>query len=167
MRPSTAAAPRRLTGLHVLVMFAGFFGVVFAMNAYLVTVALGTFSGLEVPSSYRAGREFAAELADRRAQDARGWRVAAHADRSADGRAELRVEITGRDGSALAGLDVTAVLERPTDRRRDLAFAVRELRPGLYRGEAADAPAGLWTLVVEASRDGERLYRSRSRIVLP
>jgi nitrogen fixation protein FixH len=167
MPPSTTAAPRRLTGLHVLLMFAGFFGVVFAMNAYLVSVALGTFSGLEVPSSYRAGREFAAELAAQRAQAARGWRVAASADRSADGRAELRVDLAGPDGSALAGLDLTAVLERPTDRRRDVAFAVRELRPGAYRGEAADAPAGLWTLVVEARRDGQRLYRSRSRIVLP
>jgi hypothetical protein len=37
---------------------------------------------------------------------------------------------------------------------------------GLFRGTTA-AAAGQWDLVIELSRDGERLFRSKNRVWLP
>ena len=42
---------------------------------------------------------------------------------------------------------------------------VNEAKPGDYRADASMRP-GQWDLVIEAKRDGERLFRSRNRIVL-
>jgi len=40
-----------------------------------------------------------------------------------------------------------------------------ETQPGQFRG-AATATAGQWDLVIELSRDGVRLFRSKNRIAL-
>jgi hypothetical protein len=41
-----------------------------------------------------------------------------------------------------------------------------EAAAGQFRGTAG-ALAGQWDLVIELSRDGTRLFRSRNRVVLP
>ena len=43
--------PREITGRIVLLWLVGFFGVVFAVNGWLVQAATSTFAGLDTPSS--------------------------------------------------------------------------------------------------------------------
>src|SRR5208282_580753 len=156
---------RELTGRMVLVCFLGFFGVVFGANGLLVHKALSTFGGVETASSYRAGQLFERDVAMARAQDAQHWRVEASVTPAADGSALL--DIVARDGTglAVAGIAATATFERPTDRRLDRSVAVGEDAPGHFRGSAAISP-GQWDLVIELSRQGERQFRSKNRIVL-
>lgn len=162
--PTTAGF--RLTGRHVLVLMLAFFGLIFAANAALISLAVGTFSGLEVASSYRAGRGFPAEIEAARAQAALGWTVSAHVERNADGTALIRFE--PRDARhAIAGLDVVARLQRPTDSRFDRTADLDERTPGVYLARVAGVEQGQWTLVFEARRGTERIYRSRNRVVLP
>ena len=51
------------------------------------------------------------------------------------------------------------------DRRGDVIVPLSGSGAGIFRGETA-AAAGQWDLVIELSRDGERLFRSRNRVWL-
>ncbi len=157
--------PRELTGRMVLVGLLGFFVIVLGANGMLVHEALSTFGGVETDSSYRAGQLFERDVALAKAQDARHWQVEASVTPAADGSA--LVDIVAHDGAgfAVAGIDAIATFERPTDRRLDRSVAVSKDAPGHFRGSAAISP-GQWDLVIELSRQGERQFRSKNRIVL-
>ena len=157
--------PRELTGRMVLVGLLAFFAVVVGANGMLVHKALSTFGGVETDSSYRAGQLFERDVAMARAQDAQHWRVEASVTPAADGSALLAIVAHDGTGLAVAGIDATATFERPTDRRLDRSVAVSEDAPGHFRGSAAISP-GQWDLVIELTRQGERQFRSRNRIVL-
>jgi nitrogen fixation protein FixH len=157
-------APRPVTGQMVLFCLIGFFGVVAAANAIMIRAAVSTFGGVETASSYQAGLTFSREAAAAQAQDELHWQVKANVRPMADA---TLIEIDARDaaGLPLAGLDAVARLERPTDRRADQTVELRDHAPGQFRGVTAPA-TGQWDLVIELSREGERVFRSRNRVVL-
>lgn len=165
-RMEATAATRPVTGGRVLAYLAAFFGVVIAANLALVTLAIDTLPGVEVDSAYRASLAFNAEAAAAQAQAARGWRVAAHVERDADGGARVRIEARDKAGAPLGGVAFSAWLARPTDRREDRAVALNEREAGLFVGAAAPVGPGQWDLVIEGTRGAERLYRSRNRVLL-
>jgi nitrogen fixation protein FixH len=148
--------PRELTGRMVLVCFLAFFGVVFGVNGVMVHEALSTFSGVETESSYQAGQMFEHDVAMAKAQDEQHWQIDAKVTHAADGNAHLDV---------LTRMDATATFERPTDRRLDRRVAVSESAPGHFSGSAAISP-GQWDLIIELSRQGNRLFRSKNRVVI-
>ena len=65
----------------------------------------------------------------------------------------------------MAGLEATVSLIHPNDRRLDRPVAMQANAPGRFRGVVTPSP-GQWDLVIELSRDGERLFRSKERIIL-
>jgi nitrogen fixation protein FixH len=158
------SAGRPWTGRMVLFTLFGFFGLVFAANGVLVHEALSTLSGVDTDSAYQAGRRYEREVALAKAQDARQWRVDARVTPAADG---SRLDIVARDaaGQPLSGLDASAIFERPTDRRLDRDVALTDDGAGRFHGSTA-LEAGQWDLVIEFSRRGEQLFRSRNRVVL-
>jgi nitrogen fixation protein FixH len=157
-------APRRWSGRMMLLTLLGFFGMVFAANGVLAYEALSTMSGVDTESAYQAGRMYEQEVALAKAQDARQWHVDAKVTPAADG---TRLDIVARDasGQPLAGMDASALFERPTDRRLDRDVTLIEDAAGRFHGSAALA-AGQWDLVIEFSRRGEQLFRSRNRVML-
>jgi nitrogen fixation protein FixH len=157
--------PRPLTGRMVLLYLVAFFGVVFAVNGVMIHEALSTLSGLDTDSAYQAGLQYEREVALAKAQDARRWHVDAKVTPAAAG---ARLDITARDaaGQLLSGLEAAAIFERPTDRRLDQDVALVEDGGGRFHGSAALEP-GQWDLIIEFSRQGEQLFRSRNRVVLP
>ena len=150
---------RPLTGRTVLFCFLGFFGVVFLANGLLVRAALSSFGGVETESSYKAGLLFAQEADAAARQAARHWQVAAHI---ADG----IFEVSTRDaaGQPLPGLQLAAVLHHPTDRRLDLVIEADPAGTGRWTAHPV-VPAGQWELMIDLSRDGERLFRSQNRVI--
>lgn len=158
-------SPRPITGRMVFVSLVIFFGIITVANVVMIRLAVSTFGGVETESSYKAGLEFAGEIAAARAQQARNWRVTATVTRDSTDR---RIEVTALDagGRPLPGIVATARLAHPTDRRLDHVVDLNAVRAGYHRADAI-VPAGQWYLVVELTRDGERMFRSRSRIVLP
>lgn len=155
---------RPLSGRTVLFCLIAFFAVISLVNGIMIRAAVSTFGGVETASSYQAGLAYAREADAAHAQDALNWQVKASVRPSAG---MTQVEIDARDaaGAALAGLQAVARLERPTDRRADQAIAMREESAGQFRGTAGPV-AGQWDLVIELSRDGARVFRSRNRVVL-
>jgi nitrogen fixation protein FixH len=156
---------RQISGRMVLVGFVAFFAMVVAVNGVMIRAATSTFGGVETGSAYKAGLAFKHEIAAARAQDARDWQVDGRIMRQGAGEARLEVTARDRAGFPLAGLALTARLSHPTDARRDHAVAVTEASTGLFRG-AFEAMPGQWDLVVDLWRADERVFRSKSRVIL-
>jgi len=157
--------PREVTGLTVLLWLVAFFGVVFVVNGIMVKAATSTFGGVETSSSYKAGQMFEQEVARAEKQDAQHWQVAGTLTRDKAGEAVL--DITARDerGAPVTGLSAKARLAHPADERLDHVIALAGAGAGEFRGQTA-APAGQWELIVDLYRDDDRVFRSRSKIVL-
>jgi len=156
-------APKPITGRTVLIYFLGFFGVIFAMNIYMVRVAVSSFSGVETESAYKAGLSFKNDVAAANAQDARQWSVEASLHRGDT----TGLTIVARDagGQALAGLTPEVRLAHPTDKRRDLLVEFVELTSGQFKNLTA-LPEGQWDLVIGLKRETETVFRSKSRVSL-
>jgi nitrogen fixation protein FixH len=161
---SDRQAETRLTGLMVLFYLLTFFGVVVGVNGVMIYEALSTMRGVDTESAYQAGRMFEQDVAMLKAQDARHWQVDAKMTPMPDG---TRLELVARDegGRVLTGMAASANFERPTDRGLDRKIALTEDSPGQFYGITKLVP-GQWDLVIEISRHGQQLFRSKNRVVL-
>jgi nitrogen fixation protein FixH len=163
---ASSPTPRPITGRFVLIAVVSFFLVVIGVNVVMMQLAIATLPGTEVDNAYSAGLAYQHEIEAAQQQRMRNWNVEAHVERNPDGAAILKVHARDAGGMALGGLSVSGRLERPTDRRNDQSFEVGERGGGDYRGTAHGVAAGQWDLVIEADRNGERVFLSRNRIVL-
>ena len=157
-------APRPVTGRTVLACLVGFFGVVFIANGMMIRAAVSTFGGLETSSSYQAGLAFGRESAAAHAQDELRWQVTANVQ-PIPGKTLIVIDARDAAGRSLRGLQATARLSHPNDRRADQDVSLNEDGAGHFRG-AAKQLVGQWDVIIELSRDGERRFRSRNRVVL-
>ncbi len=164
--PSLRFAPAgTLTGRKVLAMLIAFFGVVIVVNVFMMEAAIRTFGGVDTPSSYEAGRAFEGEEARAAAQAARSWQVSEHLSPSGDEQV-LSVEVLDDAGAPVTGIDVHATLAHPIDERRDVVLAMTETGPGTYRGRGIVTP-GVWQIELLVDRDGQQLFKSRNRVLVP
>jgi nitrogen fixation protein FixH len=162
--PNESCCERPVTGRMVLFCLVAFFAVVSLANGIMIRFAVTTFGGVETSSSYQAGLAFGRESAAAHAQDELRWQVQAKVQLTGGG---TLVDIDARDaeGRPLTGLQATARLSHPTDRRADQVVVLNEDTLGRFRGTAG-AIVGQWDFIIELSRGGERLFRSRNRVVL-
>jgi len=156
--------PKEVTGRMVLICFVAFFAVVAGVNAIMIRAAVSTFGGVDTENAYQAGLAFGREVAAAEAQDALHWDVRA---KVSAGAAATEIEVLAIDagGTALTGLAASARLMHPTDKRADHTVALSAAGPGRFVG-STDAMAGQWELVLELSRDGTRMFRSRNRVFM-
>ena len=70
---STSIEGKRLTGRHVAIMLAAFFGLMFAVNGVFVYFALGSFSGVSEKDAYKRGLSYNQEIDHHTRQLARNW----------------------------------------------------------------------------------------------
>ena len=160
-----AKSSRRLEGRHMLALFVAFFGVVFAVNGYMLFAALSTHSGVVSVEPYRKGIAYNERIADAEYQNAIGWSDSVSADRSG----LVAVRMTARDGTPLKGLLLKAVLGRPVTARGDMSLEFTEVAPGDYRAMVGPIEAGTWMITLEACRDEDRTpppYRAKRRLWL-
>ena len=162
----TADGGKPITGKTVLVWLSVFFGVMFIANGFFVYFALSTFSGLDHPSSYKAGRDFGTVVEAASAQQARGWTVAGDVSRRGTA---VQVVITGEDksGAPIHGVEADAVLKHPADRGLDVFVQLQETETGRYVGSAEGVQSGEYTFALTLRDQSGPLYQSRNRITLP
>lgn len=166
-RKGTLPTPRReLTGRTVLLCLVAFFAVVAGVNAVMIRFATFTFGGVETSSAYKAGLAYKSEIAAARAQDALNWRVDGQLTRNGDGTTLLTVSVADAQGRPLSDVQVRARATHPMDSRMDHEFELSSQRAGAFQGKADTMASGQWTLVIDILRGGERLFRSKSRVVL-
>ncbi|WP_342732675.1 FixH family protein [Bradyrhizobium sp. B117] len=159
-------ATKPLTGTKVFLMLVAFFGLVIGVNVTMMKLAIATLPGTDVDSPYAAGLNYDREISAAHDQAARNWQVSAHIERRADGGATLQVDARDAKGQPVSGLKFGGRLERPTDKRADLAVALTEAGIGTYRGNAAAVAPGQWDLVIEGEARGTRVFMSRNRVIL-
>jgi nitrogen fixation protein FixH len=164
--PTSSVSPKPLTGRLVLIMLLGFFGVVFGVNFTLMELAIATLPGTEVDSAYSASLGYEREIAAAHDQTARKWKVEAHIERDGSGGATLQVDARDDSGRPVTGLKFQGTLERPTDKRADLAVSLAEVGIGIYRGSAPAVAPGQWDLVLEGAAAGQRMFMSKNRVLL-
>ncbi|TGD98369.1 FixH family protein [Methylobacterium nonmethylotrophicum] len=163
-RPSRSSG--QLTGRKVLMIFVAFFGTIASADAFLVTSAFRTWSGLDEPSPYQASQRYNAELRRAAEQDALGWSLVATAVRNPVAVASINVTVADGAGRPVRGQALQARLERPTDKRQDLRVGLIEVGAGTYAARAEPVARGQWDLVVEVVGAKGVAFRRRHRIVL-
>jgi nitrogen fixation protein FixH len=164
--PTSSVSPKPLTGRLVLIMLLGFFGVVFGVNFTMMKLAISTLPGTEVDSAYTASLGYEKEITAAHDQTARRWKVEAHIERDGSGGASLQVDARDDSGRPMTGLKFQGTLERPTDKRADLAVSLAEVGIGIYRGSAPAVAPGQWDLVLEGDAAGQRMFMSKNRVLL-
>ncbi len=156
---------RRLTGWTVLAITIACFGVVIAANGLLAYYALSTFRGDADPSPYEHGLAYEKDIVAARQQDERAWKVSEHVARDAGGGETIEVRFLDSAGAPIAGLSVVSGFDSPADKKLDRDVILTESAPGIYAGRI-DLGPGQWDVNLEATRDGEQLFKSVNRVSL-
>ena len=136
---------KTFTGRHMLAIFVAFFGIVIAVNFWVASIALHSFSGVVVENSYVASQQFNGWLKDAKTEQALGWSAAV----SRDAAGRLDVKTAGMP----AGAKLTAQLRRPLGKPDDRTEALREIAPGHYQSQELDP--GRWFVRIEADANGQ------------
>ncbi len=166
MSEAVLARPKRpITGRFVLICILSFFGVIVAVNVVMARFAVTTFGGLETASSYQAGLAFRGEEMAAGQQAERHWQVQAKVGNAAGGGRSLVVQASDAAGQPLMKLEGTARLAHPANARFDTTVQLSPLGNGSYVA-TLDAPAGQWDLVIDLTQGGERMFRSKNRVIL-
>ncbi|EKS31878.1 FixH family protein [Afipia clevelandensis] len=163
---SSAATEKPLTGRAVLAILIAFFGVVIGVNAVMMRFAIETLPGTDVDSAYRASLAYEREIQSAHEQEARHWQVEASVARHDIDGAQIRIVAHDMKGAPLTGLEFSARLERPTDKRADRTVPLTDAGAGIYKGTVAGISSGQWHLVIEGDARGQRVFRSRNRVLL-
>ncbi len=92
-------------------------------------------------------------------QHKRGWQVSKGWLGSPQaGRPEtFQVRVIDREGVPIDFARVSGTFQRPSDSRLDQAFQLKEVEPGLYRGQVTLPGPGAWRLILQIRR-GEELH---------
>ena len=159
----TRATTVEVTGRMVFICLVAFFGVIGLINAIMIFAAVATSGGVDTSNAYEVGLAFARESATARAQDDLRWQVTAELKRADTSTTTIDVTVRDATGKLLTDLAARARLSHPADGRSDQKVILNETSPGQFAGITA-ALAGQWDLVLEFSRNGERVFRSRNRI---
>jgi nitrogen fixation protein FixH len=154
-----------LTGRKVFLLLVGFFSIIFLVNGVMIHLALKTFPGVEEQRPYERGLAYDREIAQARSQTERGWQAQGSFAPKSDGKAELAVSLTDRNGKMLSGLQVKAQLTSSIARKHDLDLVLREVSPGEYRADV-EADKGAWLLDLIVTQNGEQMFRSHNRVTL-
>jgi len=165
--PNAAAQSKPLTGRHVLVLFCGFFAIVFAVNGYFIYAALSTHTGVVAVEPYRKGLKYNDRIEASERQAGLGWseNVAFSPDRK-----RLVASFRDSTGEPVRGLVLSAVLGRPATTREDKTLNFEETAPGQYEASVVLSDQGAFIATLEAS-DPQRgdegvVFRGRQRLWL-
>lgn len=163
MNTNSATSRWQVTGRTVLFAMLAFFGVVTAVNAAMIYLAVSSHTGVVTTSSYRAGNGWQAEIEAAQAQLARHWQVDAVIDQAGVG-AAVEVSVQDRNGAPVTGLAIETLLRSPIREADDLRAGLVETETGRYRGDLGAISRGNWTVLIDVEEAGSRVFHSESRV---
>lgn len=155
---SALSDPAARRSRYIPWLFVAGFALVVAVNATMMTFAVGSFSGLYTPQPRERGLHYNEIVAERDARDALGWKI------DVVWRAETgRLEVSVRDaaGQPLAGARVAADLVRPAEKRLPLPVLLAATGSGRFAGDVVLPARGSWDLDLVVEHDGRRYARTR------
>lgn len=126
---------KEFTGRHMVIVLVCGFGVVFAVNALMATIAIRGFSGVTVENSYVASQNFNTWLEKAKTQKALGWSTQLGRDEAS----HLQITATGIPDGASA----IAVLRRPIGEQEIVHVDFAPQSNGIFTS-IAPIPEGRW-----------------------
>ncbi len=139
-------------------IFVGGMTVVILVNAVMITLAVGTFPGIQTQDYYRKGLAYNETLAAAKSQKALGWKIETGINGGV-----VSATFTDRDGHPIQDLLVEAFLIRPTHEGHDVAVILKTEGNGRYTAPVAVPLPGQWTLRVHAKR-GNTVFQDTRKI---
>ena len=149
---------RTFTGWHMAAITISFFAVIIAVNLTLAVLANSSWTGLVVSNSYVASQNFNRDAEIARQQQALGWQMNLTVDRSL-----AKIAILDRDDLPMTGLNIRAVLQRPTDEAGDQVLKLHEAGAGIYMANATIG-SGVWVADITAEGPARKPVRFVQRI---
>ena len=153
----TTAAASPFTGRKMLLVLLAFFGVIIAVNAVMMTLAIGSHTGLVAKNSYVASQDFNRTVAKAKAQTAMGWQAGLAARPTS-----LELTFKDKSGRPIEGLAIDGVVGRIVTGAEDQAVRFEALGGGVYRAEIASPPGQARLDIQAMAVDGtvfQRAYR--------
>lgn len=148
-----SAIKGELKGWHVLLIILGMFGVVFAVNGYMIYKAITTLSG-EEPHAYMEGLKFNETLSARAAQSQAGWTMKLDMSRGAGGDVQFIANLNDKSGKAIHGAAMHGQIGRLTDDKHDAALNFVENQAGVYVAHLPALGPGKWEFRATANLAG-------------
>lgn len=139
-------------------LFVAGFAIVVAVNATMISFAVGSFSGLYTPKPRERGLHYNTVVVEQKARDALGWRIDA-TWRAEAGR--LEVAVSDAMGQPLIGARVFVELVRPVEKRPPIGVTLATVEDGRFAGYADLPVRGNWDLDVVVERGGNRYAQTR------
>jgi nitrogen fixation protein FixH len=149
---------RTFTGWHMAAITISFFAVIIAVNLTLAVLANSSWTGLVVSNSYVASQNFNRDAEIARQQQTLGWQMNLTVDRSL-----AKIAILDRDDLPMTGLNIRAVLQRPTDEAGDQVLKLHEAGAGIYMANATIG-SGVWVADITAEGPARKPVRFVQRI---
>lgn len=153
-----------VTGRHVLLALAMFFGLVFAVNGAFIYLALKTHPGDDVKDAYAGGLAFNREVAEMRAQEKLGWQASLSVSPAGASRQSVELAFVDAEARPLYGLSIAATLRNPVVAGRDRPITFTSTGAGTFRAVVDEPPGAQWDLLVEARSEHGEIFRLRHRL---
>lgn len=144
--------------------FAMFF-VIFAANATMVGMALGSWRGLVTTDAYDKGVAYQEAIDAEKREQALGWSIDLSVDSPQPKRADVLISVTDDQGRPLDADRVRVGFVRPTQEGYDSLHTLNAVGGGKYAKSIQLPLKGLWELRIEAEK-GADAYRVSRRITL-
>jgi nitrogen fixation protein FixH len=158
-------APRRFEPWPTAIVL--FFLVVFAADATMVLMGINSWPGLVTDNHYKKGLEYNQVIHAQTAQDQLGWSITLNSKKLVAGRpGEIAVTLTDRENRALQNAQVEGILFRPVGEGHDLAFLLREEKPGIYSTSITPPKPGAWDVKIRARKTSKVDFRYVERITI-
>ncbi len=134
-------------------------GLVFAVNARFIYVAVTTFPGTPTMDDFDTSNDYNKVLSAVDRQNALGWQV-----RASDATGAPAITLTGKQGQPLAGASIEAIARRPLGNDADVSVTLAQTTPGRFE-LATGLRTGQWDLLLHISADGHEMRVTRRVIV--
>ncbi|HNQ92899.1 MAG TPA: FixH family protein [Alphaproteobacteria bacterium] len=151
----SVALPKPLTGKRVLLYMILFFGVVMAVNGYMIFVALKHHPGVVTEHNYERGIAYDETLAQAEFQKKLGW--ATSFSISGD-QSEMVYVIRDTDGKVLEGKSVSVRMVRPVQAGYDFEVKLEGASDGRYHAPFKAPLRGAWDAHITVRWDGGVYY---------
>lgn len=134
-------SPRILTGKRVLAYMILFFGVVFAVNGYMIFQALKHHPGVVTKHNYERGLAYDETLAQAEFQKKLGWTTSFSVSKD---QTEMVYVVRDADGTVLKGKEVSVKMVRPVRDGYDFDVKLEEAADGRYHSPFKAPLRGAW-----------------------
>lgn len=146
------------SGRYIPWLFVAGFAIVFAVNATMIGVAVGSFSGLYTPKPRDRGLHYNEVIAAQQARDALGWRVESIWRPGSD---DIEIAVFDRRGQPLAGAQVAVALVRPAEKGGVLDVAMTAVDIGRHAGHIVLPARGNWDVDISVQQGGQHFAQTR------